>query len=76
MKLVHLKRKEKIMNIIQTEDVAKLLNVCKRTVQNNAKDGVFPPTVCRKCGRKYFFNRDAFLEWFFSGQAQVTGMGV
>lgn len=64
------------MDIIQTDDIAKLLKVNKRTVQNHAKDGVFPSNVCRKCGRKYYFNKDAFIEWFFSGQAQTVGMEV
>ena len=64
------------MEILQTEDVAKLLKVCKRTVQNNAKDGIFPPKVCIRYGRKYFFDKEALLEWLFSGQAQTVSMGV
>lgn len=64
------------MNIIQTEDVAKLLKVCKRKVQNNAKEGKFPHTVCTRYGRQYIFNKDALLEWLFSEQAQALGMGV
>ncbi len=62
------------MEIIQTEEVAQLLNVCKRTVQNNAKDGVFPPSVCMRYGRKYFFDKDALCKWLFSGQAKIAGM--
>lgn len=64
------------MEIIQTEDVAKLLKVCKRTVQNNAKDGIFPQEVCKKYGRKYFFNKKALLEWLFSSQTQAVEMAV
>lgn len=49
------------MEIIQTEEVAKLLKVHKRTIQNHAQNGMYPPEVCMKYGRKYFFNKGALL---------------
>ena len=72
----YIRKAGKTMDIIQTDDIAKLLKVNKRTVQNQAKEGIFPPNVCRKCGRKYYFNKDAFIEWFFSGQAQIIGVNA
>ena len=64
------------MDIMQTQEVAKLLKVNKRTVQNHAQNGMYPPTVCMKYGRKYFFNKDALIEWLFSGQAEIAKTGA
>lgn len=64
------------MEIMQTQEVAKLLKVNKRTVQNHAQNGMYPPTVCMKYGRKYFFNKDALIEWLFSGQAEIAKIGA
>lgn len=60
------------MNIIHTDEVAKMLKVNKRTVQNHAQNGMYPPTVCMKYGRQYCFNKEALLEWLFSGNAVAT----
>jgi hypothetical protein len=60
------------MDILHTDDVAKMLKVNKRTIQIHAQNGVYPPNVCIKYGRIYCFNKDALLEWLFNKNTIAT----
>jgi len=60
------------MDILHTDDVARMLKVNKRTIQNHAQNGTYPPQVCMKYGRQYFFNKEELLKWLFSGKAVTT----
>ena len=54
------------MTIITTKQAAKLLHADVRTVQRNAKAGMYPTGVCGKHGRYYLFDEDALLNYIFS----------
>ena len=57
------------MTIITTKQAAKLLHADVRTVQRNAKAGMYPAKVCGKHGRYYLFDQDALLAYVFSQHA-------
>lgn len=54
------------MNILTTEEAAKLLRTDIRTLQKQAQKGNYPPEVCGRVGRKYLFNEEALLQFIFS----------
>lgn len=59
------------MNILTTEEAAKLLRTDVRTIQRQAQRGYYPSEVCGRAGRKYLFNEDALLAFLFPKKVTV-----
>ena len=51
--------------ILNVNEVAKLLKSDKRTVERNAKNGKYPKGVCGKHGRFWLFNKQKLLQFIF-----------
>ena len=51
--------------ILNVNEVAKLLKADKRTIERNAKQGKYPKGVCGKHGRYWLFNKRLLLESIF-----------
>ncbi len=56
------------MNILTTEEAARLLRTDIRTLQKQAQKGIYPSNVCGRIGRKYLFNEEALLQFIFSNK--------
>lgn len=51
--------------ILNTNEVAKLLKSDKRTIERRAKNGEYPPGVCGRHGRYWLFNKTKLLQYIF-----------
>ena len=51
--------------ILNVNEVAKLLKADKRTVERNAKKGFYPKGICGKHGRYWLFNKQKLLQFIF-----------
>lgn len=52
--------------ILNVNEVAKLLKADKRTIERNAKKGVYPKGICGKHGRFWLFDKDKLLQYIFN----------
>ncbi|MBR1425342.1 helix-turn-helix domain-containing protein [bacterium] len=59
------------MNILTTEEAARLLRTDVRTLQRQAQKGYYPSDVCGRAGRKYLFNEEALLAFLFPKKVTV-----
>ena len=53
------------MNILNSNEVAKLLHSDVRTIQRNTKAGLYPTNVCGRHGRIYLFNEEELIKFVF-----------
>ena len=52
--------------ILNVNEVAKLLKSDKRTIERRAQKGLYPEGVCGKHGRYWLFNKQKLLQFIFA----------
>ena len=51
--------------ILNTKDVAELLQKDIRTIQRKAENNEFPKGVCSKFGRSWIFHKENLMQYLF-----------
>jgi len=54
--------------ILNVNEVAKLLHSDARTIRRKAQNKDYPPGVCGKHGRYWLFNKSKLLDFIFAWQ--------
>ena len=53
------------MEILNCMEAAALLHSTKKTLEKNARNGVYPKGVCGKHGKYWIFNKEKLLAFVF-----------
>ena len=56
--------------ILNVNEVAKLLKSDKRTIERRAQKRLYPEGVCGKHGRYWLFNKQKLLQYIFQSAAE------
>ena len=54
------------IEILNTSEVAKMLKSTRKTIERNARNGIYPKDVCTKHGGNWIFNKTKLLDFIFS----------